>query len=424
MGFNPGGGGSGSISGSSDVALSNVADSQVLSYDSASSKWVNASPPTGGTATPPGMVFFDSYFSGANDSAKMTSMNTWAQAQSGPTDAVLFDARQYDFNVPIKLFSGLKLVGATLSPAREFSRATILNWQGGSGTSMFIFPPEGQTGQTYPSDGSPRDITISYIQLQGGSSTHCMPKYDPTTSSSYAGHTLWYCRFHDCGFKNFSTVWWGWGDGTVIDGLTHFQSIGDTALCLGGSENTIFGNDTYSFMANSTDTAGPLVRSIMSKSSIGRCMITARKTSYGLSIEGGHNLVVDGLALDAQDSDPMYGAGMRISGGDGVTITNCSFKGMATAPSSGLGGASANKGWIHISGGSQLMFSGNNFHRAGNNMPATSFPLAYVTGVGSGQVKWGYNGYSGWGGAGAVLQQSSSGFITEPGDPTLSIVVG
>ena len=43
MGFGGtgGGSGSGSISGAADVALSNPADSQLLGYDSSSSKWVN-----------------------------------------------------------------------------------------------------------------------------------------------------------------------------------------------------------------------------------------------------------------------------------------------------------------------------------------------------------------------------------------------
>lgn len=41
MGFGGSGGGSGSISGSSDVSLSNPADNHVLSYDTAVSKWQN-----------------------------------------------------------------------------------------------------------------------------------------------------------------------------------------------------------------------------------------------------------------------------------------------------------------------------------------------------------------------------------------------
>lgn len=37
-----GGGGSGSVSTSSDVALNNASDGQVLSYDASLAKWVNA----------------------------------------------------------------------------------------------------------------------------------------------------------------------------------------------------------------------------------------------------------------------------------------------------------------------------------------------------------------------------------------------
>lgn len=42
MSFNPGGGGgSSSIAGSTDVALSNVQNSQVLAYDNGAAKWQN-----------------------------------------------------------------------------------------------------------------------------------------------------------------------------------------------------------------------------------------------------------------------------------------------------------------------------------------------------------------------------------------------
>lgn len=48
MSFGSGGGGSGSIAGSVDVALDSVTDSQVLSYSATSSKWRNQTPATGG----------------------------------------------------------------------------------------------------------------------------------------------------------------------------------------------------------------------------------------------------------------------------------------------------------------------------------------------------------------------------------------
>ncbi len=42
MGFGGSGGGSGSVAGSSDVALNNPVNNNVLTYDSSSSKWKNA----------------------------------------------------------------------------------------------------------------------------------------------------------------------------------------------------------------------------------------------------------------------------------------------------------------------------------------------------------------------------------------------
>ena len=52
MAFGGGGGGSGSIAGSSDVLLSSLANSQVLAYNSASSKWNNQTPSGGGGGVP------------------------------------------------------------------------------------------------------------------------------------------------------------------------------------------------------------------------------------------------------------------------------------------------------------------------------------------------------------------------------------
>jgi|GEM_PF-5503672 len=46
MSFSSGGGGGSSISTSSDVSLSNPADSQYLGYNSATAKWINKAPVT------------------------------------------------------------------------------------------------------------------------------------------------------------------------------------------------------------------------------------------------------------------------------------------------------------------------------------------------------------------------------------------
>lgn len=364
-----------------------------------------------------GLVWFDA-FAGSTDDDKMRAMNTWSRQQAGPTRTVMFDARTYSFTVPIDLNSGLSLMGAKRATAREFSRATIFKWQGPSGSSMLRFPGS-QVNQSYPSDGSPRDISISFIQFQGNTSVHWLPKYDQGTwSQNGPGHVLWYCQFEGLSFIGFATIWWGWADGCSFTGSNHFQAVGDTAFYVGGSENLFFGRDAQSFADSAATTGKPFFRSALSKSTIGQIMITARTTGTGLSIEGGHNLVVDGLMIDAQDSAPIYGPGLRISGGDGITIANSSFKGMATSPSS----SSNANAWIQVTGGTQITFTGNNFRRAGTNMPATSYPVLYASSnVPAGAVKWGYNGYSNWGGQPAVVQQASAGKITVTPDPTLQL---
>ena len=49
MGFGGSAGGGGSLSGSSDVAMSNVLNDQVLKYDSAAAKWKNGTSSSGAT---------------------------------------------------------------------------------------------------------------------------------------------------------------------------------------------------------------------------------------------------------------------------------------------------------------------------------------------------------------------------------------
>jgi hypothetical protein len=352
---------------------------------------------TGGGSMP-GCLYFDTAFPGNSDSEKISSMNQWAKTAQGPTPVVIFGSRQYSFNVSIALYSGLKLLGAAGLAAREFSRSTIFNWTGGPGSSMFAFTGS-QTGQSYPSDNSPRDVTVAGIQFQGGASTHFLPKNNP---GDYIGKTLWYCQFHNCSWKNFSTIWWGSGTGTTFSGISHFQGMSDTCFNVGGSECSFFGTDGYSFADTQAVSGKPFFRSFLSKSTIGMIMVTARKSNYMFSVEGGHNLSFVSTAFDAQSGDPVWGAGVKIVGGDGISFTGCTFKGMATAPGNATGN---NRGWVDIDGGRQVTFNGNNFRREGNNMPATSYPVVYVGGTAT-NVKWGLNNYSNWGTDKAVLKYS------------------
>lgn len=357
----------------------------------------------------PGVVFFDS-FAGTTTDAKIQSMNAWLKSAgaSGSRPAVLFDAKTYSHTVPIQLWSGMTLLGGRRSAAREYGTGTVLNYQGAAGTSQLAFVTN---SQGYPSDGSPRDITFDAIEFTGGASVHHAPKVDPG-SGAYQGRTMWYVNWRNCGWVGFSTIWWGFGDGVTISGITHVQAVSDTAFYVAGSENHLF--EGYSFIDNGTSawmsSGKPFLRSRMEKSSIGRMMFSARGNSYQVSVEGGSNLVIDGAAFDAPDSVPTDGKQVSISGGNGIRITNCSFKGGMVAPASASGGTSANRALIHVTGGTQIVVDGNNF------LP--SKPLLWVgPNVGTHQVKWGLNGYPTNGSP--TIQGSRSDQIVSI-DPTVS----
>ncbi len=360
----------------------------------------------------PGVVMFDA-FVGSTTDAKIVSMNAWAKSAgaSGSRPAILFEAKTYNHTVPIELWSGMTLLGGRRSAAREFGTGTVLSYQGAAGTSQLAFVTN---AQGYPSDGSPRDITFDSIEFTGGASVHHVSKSDPG-SGLYHGRTLWYVNWHNCGFVGFATIWWGWGDGVTISGLTHVQAVSDTAFYIAGSENHLF--EGYSFIDNGTSTwtssGKPFLRSRMEKSSIGRMMFSARGNSYQVSVEGGHNLVIDGAAFDAPDSAPTLGKQVAISGGDNIRLTNCSFKGGMATPSAASGGNSGNRALIHVTGGTQIVVDGNNF------LP--SKPLLWVgPNVAARQIKWGLNGYSTNGSP--QVQASRSDQIVAI-DPTVSSVV-
>lgn len=423
MGYGGAGGGSGSIASSSDVSLSNPADSQVLSYNSSTAKWRNVTLNLTGGGNNPGYIYFDDYFSGSTDDQKIAAMNNWVYTQSpqAALPSIIFAPRAYTISTPIKLFSGLTMLGANSTPSRYSNPGTTIKWTGASGTSLFIFPPEGQHAQSYPTDGSPRDIMVANMQLFGNSTTHVFPKLN-VDGSDYQGHTLWFCLFYNLTIQTWSTIWWGYGDGTCFAGFTDISNISDTAFVIGGSENRMFGSDYYS-QANMSDIGGkPFMISRMAKSYIGNIMFTSRKSSFQLKIDGGNNMVIDGVAFDAQSSDPVYGAGLQISGGSAITVTNCSFKGMATNPASGGGGSGVNRGWVDVSGGDQITFVGNNFQLLGNNIPATSYPLLYAdASLPAGAVKWGFNNYTGFGTDILQLTQGATGKIVVQTDPRVHL---
>jgi len=355
--------------------------------------------------------------SGATTDAKIDTLNAEAAAAGGSGGRVeyVLPSGQFEHTHPIGLWSGLSLSGGREAPVREYTTGAVLKYTGAG--AQFYFPTS-QTGYSYPTPPNPRDITIQRILFVGSSGVDWIEPYDPTTyGTNGAGHVVWMSTFRDIGWKTFRRVWWGWGDGVTIAGACHLQGGYDTQFYLGGSENQIFGTDAFSFMDSSVgglETQGlPFIRTQMTKSSIGQVMVTARKTGCALQVDPAtYALRVVGLAADAQDSDPMYGSAIRVTGGDGVVFRDLSIKGCMSDPASAAGAASANKGWVHVSAGQQLILEGCRFSRKGSSLPAVTVPLVWAgSSVGDSGVRWGANSLSGFGTAQATLGQATAGRI-------------
>ncbi len=326
-----------------------------------------------------------------SDDARIGVINERCKQAAGKDVPVFeFANRVYTISAPIQLYSGLKLLGSAGLPAREYGGGTTIRWDGGPDTSVFHFPEDGQAGQKYPSDGSPRDISISGILFEGGSRTDVFPRL-MMTGDDYPGHTLWYCNLHNLGVRGMRSFWWGYGTGVSLTGTFHAQAMSDTPLFIGGSENTIFGAESQSFMDNSSAAWAsgnkPFIRLAMSKSHVGRVIITARSDSYHISVEGGRGLFIDGAQFDAPAGSPTYGRAISVLNADGLTISNCSFY-------SGMENPGENsRGIIDISQGRHIVIQGNQFLGAAGSQPA-DIPL--VVNSGPDPVKFGLNGFPGY----------------------------
>ena len=334
---------------------------------------------------------------GGSDDERIDVLNERAKLSAAKDCPVYeFANRTYTLSTPIQLYSGLKLVGSGGLPAREFGSGTTIRWRGEPDSSIFIFPPDGQTRQGYPADGSPRDISISGILFEGRGQTDVLPRLS-MSADSYRGHTLYYCNLHNLGVRAMRTFWWGYGTGVSLTGSFHAQAMSETPLFLGGSENTIFGSQAQSFMDNSSaawvSSGKPFIRTVMEKSYIGRVIITARSDSYHLSVEGGGSLMVNGVQFDAPSSFPSYGSAVKVSAVDGLTISNCVFHANMANPGDG------SRGVVDISGGRDVVVSGNQFVA---DRPQDREGLGWETPIvfcsSPDTVKIGLNGYPGYAG--------------------------
>lgn len=215
MSFGGSGGGSSSIATSTDVALNNPGNGQVLAYNSSLSKWVNNA-----TAVGPGQVALDS-FTGANDDALLAAAMSYASAQTYKP-AIMLTNRQYTFTQPVTPYDGFALIGT--EPTHDQNRS-------GNVLGCVVKLTTNGAWLTWPSGTLIHNVTLSKLSFDCGSAA---------TICTSGGARMW--KMDDLSFQNGtsflgnSTTNWT-HDTCVFTGVWNVNNVSQTAFNIGGSDS-------------------------------------------------------------------------------------------------------------------------------------------------------------------------------------------
>ena len=110
-----------------------------------------------------------------DDRIRVINKNTREAGGKG-VPAFEFANRVYTISTPIYLYSGLKLLGSAGLPAREYGGGTTIRWTGRPDSSVFEFPPEGQTGAELSCGRVAAGSIDHWCSLRGWSTDRCFPK--------------------------------------------------------------------------------------------------------------------------------------------------------------------------------------------------------------------------------------------------------
>lgn len=376
MSFGGGSGGGGSIATDDDVTLSNPTDQQVLTYDGTSSKWINATPASGGGA--PGEVALDS-FSGANDDAKLAAAMSYASAQAHPP-VIRLSNRDYSFSASITPYTGFRLCG----PAQGVSNSELSNPSMGCKVQLST-----NGNWLNVAGGDVYDVLISGITFIGGSST---------TFLGCDGSSIWHCcHLRDVSFHQFKSVLGTQSQkllmtASLIDGWFQMQGMYNGGIHIGGSDNRLFMDTGLVDGSQAYNTAGNAAGQYhfwfdgLDNTMIGPLYITATGLWGGIRVTGAAYdggvvsnrgmLWLYGITNEGQSASlPCYGALLRVEGG--IVKWNNGYIARGMSNPSAMGHSPQDAGVVHVEGG-YLSLSDVTYDRC--NGVAESVPFVYVNG--------------------------------------------
>lgn len=355
-----------SIQAAEDVVLSNPQNNQVLSYNSGTSKWVNATA-TGGSSVPTAILQIDD-FAGATDDDKHVA--AWNAARNATRKPIL----QYPtgtfgpLSTPIAVFSGMRAIGPDYNGSdgpknQEISSGNLVPHKVtvscGTGTSAL-----------FVQNGTYQEVLFSNISFSGSTGSQWWHNVNGSSYSIYPG------LFHSLSFDGFNSVL---GNASqkftctqvVFSGHWTVLNYQTTPIHIGGSDNSFWMNGylNSNSPASVAGNGNPIIHfDYLEKSSIGYMFITAENDWLGMRVTGpiARAISIHGGTFEGRATgNPATRAVIDITGGHVMMY------------SPDIGYVTTANGAITQSGGVLECYSA---HYRKASAAATTFPLLYQTG--------------------------------------------
>lgn len=334
MSFGGGDSGSSKIATAQDVALSGVADGQVLTYDGTLTKWKNGVPSAG-----VGQIALDS-FSGANDDAKLAAAMAYASAQTYKP-AIMLSNRQYTFATSTTPYDGMAIIGT--EPTHDQNRA-------GNVLGCVVKLQTSGAWLAWASGTLIHNVTLSKLSFD------CSSTASVCTSG---GARMW--KMEDISFQNGVSVLGNdssnWTHDTcVFTGVWNVNNVRQAAFHLGGSDSRfsptqlLLDSPSNTFMADSDF----LVRlDSLNTTNIQNWYVTCERHS-GFLITGGQSMLPNRIThCDIQGRNataPCFGSLIRCN--SDIIIADNEFSFAMSNPSA----TGRNDGGVlHFYGGNSLV---------------------------------------------------------------------
>ncbi|MFC9973531.1 hypothetical protein ACFVH6_21820 [Spirillospora sp. NPDC127200] len=287
-------------------------------------------------------------WSGSDDQRLQAAM-AYAKAQTRPPAIVLANRLHTFSGGPYPYYPGLKLVGALGHSEREFSSTgphTVVNV---GGSALFSVP-----------SGGVRNLFVTGIQFRATSGS--VNFQTPVTDFS-SGPIIQDGTWKECAWVGFSTIMHARMLRALVD-RTYVNNGTSDQFKIAGSDNYLWPTGGYMSSTQLAASRFYIWMTHMSRTWVGPLYITPEKAT-AVRIDGSYSgLTFDRTMFDSTNrtaTTACQGAAVLITGGRGITFSNCYWFNNAVNPAA-TGRSPQDRGQVYIRGSaSDITFTAPQF---------------------------------------------------------------